>query len=196
MVMGHSGSPFTQFIYLFHMPIFFIASGFLYNEKNSCSFGDVANYIKSKLRSLWFLYALWNSIFVLLNNMFIKMNIYTNNPLIFDYTNGKHVMLHNNLSFHDIVLGVIKSLLFGGSTEMGGALWFLRVLFILSIVYCLNDFIIYNFFGNKKVVIQLTISSVLLFIGFQCSIMNFNIYSIGQVLSFYILFYIDICYIE
>ena len=37
---------------------------------------------------------------------------------------------------------------------------------------------------------QLIISVVFLFIGFQCGIKNFNIYSIGQVFSFYILFYI------
>lgn len=31
MVCGHSGAPFTNWIYLFHMALFFIASGYLWN---------------------------------------------------------------------------------------------------------------------------------------------------------------------
>ena len=190
MVIGHSSSPFTKFIYLFHMPIFFIASGFLYNEKNSKSFSDIKNYIKNKFRSLWFPYALWNSIFVLFNNIFIQLNIYTNNPLLLEYANGTHVMLHDKLSFLEMVIDIIKSLLFVGSTEMGGALWFLRVLFVLSILYCLMDFIMSKIFRKQKICIHFIISVVFLFIGYQCGIHNINLYGLGQVFSFYILFYI------
>ena len=35
MVCGHSGAPFTDWIYLFHMALFFIASGYLWNERNA-----------------------------------------------------------------------------------------------------------------------------------------------------------------
>lgn len=33
MVAGHCGSPITKFITLFHMAIFFVASGYCYKEK-------------------------------------------------------------------------------------------------------------------------------------------------------------------
>lgn len=35
MVGGHCGMPFTHFIYLFHMAIFFMASGYCFNASNS-----------------------------------------------------------------------------------------------------------------------------------------------------------------
>ena len=38
MVAGHCVWPFTHFIYLFHMAIFFIASGYCYKEANSTEF--------------------------------------------------------------------------------------------------------------------------------------------------------------
>ena len=31
MVMGHSGSPITKVIYLFHMAVFFMVTGYLWN---------------------------------------------------------------------------------------------------------------------------------------------------------------------
>lgn len=31
MVIGHTNSPFRDFIYLFHMPLFYMISGFLFN---------------------------------------------------------------------------------------------------------------------------------------------------------------------
>ena len=34
VVVGHLYWDFTQFIYLFHLPLFFFVSGYLYNEKN------------------------------------------------------------------------------------------------------------------------------------------------------------------
>lgn len=33
VVLGHCGFPATNFIYLFHMAVFFIASGYCWNEK-------------------------------------------------------------------------------------------------------------------------------------------------------------------
>ena len=82
MVMGHSGSPITKFIYLFHMAIFFIASGYCYNSKNTDSIDDILKYIKKKFVSLWFPYVLWTAIYSLLHNFFITINVYTDNPLL------------------------------------------------------------------------------------------------------------------
>lgn len=31
MVLGHTRSPFTSFIYLFHMAVFFMVTGYLWN---------------------------------------------------------------------------------------------------------------------------------------------------------------------
>ncbi len=48
MVAGHAGAPFTKFIYLFHMAVFFIASGFTYKESSSDSIKNVTKTIIKK----------------------------------------------------------------------------------------------------------------------------------------------------
>lgn len=57
MVCGHSGAPFTDWIYLFHMALFFIASGYLWNERNAVTKKNVVQYVKRKAKSLWLPYS-------------------------------------------------------------------------------------------------------------------------------------------
>ena len=58
MVCGHSGAPFTNWIYLFHMALFFIASGYLWNERNAVTKKNVVQYVKRKAKSLQNLHTL------------------------------------------------------------------------------------------------------------------------------------------
>lgn len=52
MVIGHSGieQHVKDFIYMFHMPLFFFASGFCFNDKNLSS---PKLYVQNKLKSIW-----------------------------------------------------------------------------------------------------------------------------------------------
>ena len=52
MVGGHCGMPFTHFIYLFHMAIFFMASGYCFNASNSETMQDVLSFVKRKFKGL------------------------------------------------------------------------------------------------------------------------------------------------
>ena len=51
MVIGHSGvsEGLERFVYLFHMSVFVIASGYCYNEVYSKG-GSICNYAKNKIR--------------------------------------------------------------------------------------------------------------------------------------------------
>ena len=53
MVAGHSDAPFTHFIYLFHMAVFFMAAGFFFKDETSNDFRSVINTTKRKLLQLW-----------------------------------------------------------------------------------------------------------------------------------------------
>lgn len=86
MVAGHSGFPFTRFIYLFHMAIFFMASGFCFKSESSANVGTTIKFIKRRFIKLWLPYVVWTTLFSLLHNVFISLNVYSNNPLIFNYT--------------------------------------------------------------------------------------------------------------
>ena len=80
MVGGPCGMPFTHFIYLFHMAIFFMASGYCFNASNSETMQDVLSFVKRKFKGLWFPYVLWTAVFSLLHNVFIKTGIYSPDP--------------------------------------------------------------------------------------------------------------------
>ena len=68
MVLGHSGFPGTDFIYLFHMALFFMLSGWLFSLR-----GGPVHFIKRKAVTLWLPFVLANTAFTVLNNLFLKV---------------------------------------------------------------------------------------------------------------------------
>ncbi len=190
MVAGHCDSPITKFIYLFHMAIFFIASGYCFNVSKSDSYDSMLKFIKSKFKTLWFPYVLWTTIFSLLNNLFIRINVYTDNPLLFKYASGKFIVTTLHWSINDILRNIAKSFLLHGATQIGSAFWFLATLMELSIVYCVVDFTIKNILHISDTIrIQFLISVFFLNIGFLCYIFGHSFYGIDRVFSNYILFH-------
>ncbi len=191
MVMGHAGFPATHFIYLFHMAIFFIASGYCYKEQNSSSIKEVKAYVLRKMKNLWIPYVIWTSIYTLLHNLFLKLNIYSNDPLLLKYNPTNHLIYP--LSKMEILKNIVKALFLHGGTQMGGAFWFIAVLIEISIIYCLFDYFIGKFLKKfNKDFIQCTISFVLLLIGYVLSIKKVELFGLDKVFSYYSLFYIGI----
>lgn len=74
----------------------------------------------------------------------------------------------NKLGLVDIVKDVLFGFVFKDSTIMGGALWFLKILFFVSILYCVFDYIIAKFVHKQILAcfFQGVISIVLLAFGF------------------------------
>ncbi|MGN1363291.1 MAG: hypothetical protein ACI4VU_06270, partial [Methanobrevibacter sp.] len=65
---------------------FFMASGFCFKNDNSNDFRGLLIFVKRRFLSLWVPFIIWTSIFSLLHNTFISLNLYTDNPSILDYT--------------------------------------------------------------------------------------------------------------
>lgn len=118
VVIGHIRPPFphlVRFVYLFHLAVFFYASGFLYSENK---YGDVPHlHFIARLRSSWPKYCGWMLLFSLLHNPF--------------YTYGLIINTHE-FTFAETLMACAKALLMNGSEKMGGALWFVSVLIIAS----------------------------------------------------------------
>lgn len=117
MVMGHSGSPYNTLIYMFHMPAFIFISGYTFNgEKYKFN-----QYLKKKLLTLILPMFLINIIYILLYVLVQKIGYYNfvfaSEPLGLLY---RIRILFRYLSF----------------TDLGGATWFLLVLFTIEIIYC------------------------------------------------------------
>lgn len=192
VVLGHTFFVGTHYIYLFHMAVFFMASGFFFNTKSSDSLKNVWIFSKKRIIGLWLPFVIWNTIYTLLNNIFIKLNIYTNDEIIKNYVDADLAGLNKTLSFKEMAINIIKGLFMAGHTEMGGAFWFLRVLFYISIAYVIADFILKKLFKKEQTVLILqgVVSAVLLTIGYFMSIKNIKTFSIDLLCSCYCLYYL------
>lgn len=180
MVVGHSGAPnpITNYIYLFHMALFFMASGYVWNDRKVCDFKTLVKSIWSRIRGLWIPYVVANGIFTLLNNFFVKINVYP----------PERILEHKQ-----IVINLIKNMLFAADTTMGGASWFFRTLFFVSIGHMLIRFVVTRIkFGKilfaAVIVITLigteyvNITRIEFFMGLQTCFCGYAAYLLGMLL--------------
>ena len=123
MVWGHCYGPFQGYIYLFHMAIFFMASGFCWNNQNVMSPERKKQFIWKRVKRLYFPFILFNIILILLANLFVKLYLYP---------------IDAKMSLIDMGKEIIKTLFFGGGNYFGGATWFLKALFFVSIEFFLT----------------------------------------------------------
>ena len=71
VVIGHSWMQMQNFVYAFHMPLFFFISGYLYDEEK---YGDQPFvYISRRIRSVWIKYMVWEAVFILFHNFFYRI---------------------------------------------------------------------------------------------------------------------------
>lgn len=190
VVVGHSGAPVTHFIYLFHMSIFFISAGYFFKEEYSDDINTVIDFTKKKFKQLWIPFFVWNSIYILLHNIFIKINVYTENLRISDYVTGEYVGTTISYSAVTIVKKIIKGIFFSGSEPMFGTGWFLKILFMVSIFYLIFDFLLKKVSKKHLFLSQFIVSIILLLLGYICSIYEIRARGIAQVASVYILYFV------
>lgn len=174
MVLGHCGFPWTQFIYLFHMPLFFMASGYLFNKNRITTSKAIKNFFFRKVKSLWVPYVVWNIVFLVAQNLFLKMNFYTDNPEILVYSGSS---TQNYINLKEFTINVVKIMLFKSGTLFTSAFWFIRTLFVVEIIfalliYLLNDLPIKE---NVKNAIIGGIAVTFLMIGYLLSVKHIKL---------------------
>lgn len=138
MVMGHVGfgGKFDRYIHTFHMPIFFMISGYLYRSKND----NIFSLLWNKVKRLLIPYLFYAGV-----NYFIWFLLYRDS--------GKK-----------LTEPIFK--LFTYNTEglpICGALWFLTALFWTEIIYILVDRIIKNGTLRSIVIAAVAISASIFF---------------------------------
>lgn len=174
IVLGHAAFPYTHFLYLFHLIIFFILSGYFFKEEYVKDKESLKKFIILKIKRLYVPFVIGNIICVLLNNTFISLNLYDN-------------INHEYFGFKDIIVNIIKIILFRGNTEMLGATWFLPILFFISIIYAIIEFIIRNCKKKTREYIQIALSIIFLGIGYGLIQKNINFFGV-QIFTCYIFF--------
>ena len=97
MVIGHANSPsyLRQFIYMFHMPLFFFLAGYCFKEKY---LSNTKDFIIRRIKGLWMPFVLIALLFLFLHNLFEGINLIGGEPYsckeIFDRSKSIIISLH------------------------------------------------------------------------------------------------------
>ena len=127
MVLGHSGIPQGgfDFIYMFHMPLFFFVSGYCFNEKY---LDTPIAFVKKKIKGLWLPYVKYSLLFLLLHNLFCYLHIYSS---LYGYQ-GHGVDILSISQAKNSVWSIVTSMY--GTDQLLGGFWFLRELLLGSVI--------------------------------------------------------------
>lgn len=120
IIIGHTCIGWaSNFVYMFHLQLFFFISGYLFYEKK---YGDDPwLVIKNKIKSLWFPYFLIIAFFVIFHNLFLVLGLQINDTPHYSLT--------------EILVRICEGM-FGKSEEiLAGPVWFLRTLAMAMILF-------------------------------------------------------------
>ena len=193
MVVRHARAPYSKIILLFHMAVFFIASGCLYDGSKIRDSGSLKNYVLKKIKGLWFPQFAFSVLFVLLNNVFIHLNIYTDNPefLLAEGAEVTYRRLAAHYSVTDIMRQIVKAAFFQCQTQVGGAFWFFYTLFTVLVTYATVDYALSKICRKANpMLIKGIVSVILLLIGYYCYLNGMMLKGFSRVFSVYILIFI------
>lgn len=127
MVIGHSGCPqmLFNFIYLFHMPLFFFCSGIFYKELTNIENATI--FLRKRISNLYFPFVKWSVLFLLLHNIFMLVGIYNTN---YGYEGGSSYYTISDIfqKFYYLLFTMHDY------EELLGGFWFIRALFITSVL--------------------------------------------------------------
>ena len=188
MVLGHAGFPGSSFIYLFHMALFFMLSGWFFSPYAGENIHRLARFARRKVLTLWLPFVAANTVFTLLTNPFLKMNILTGDERILDLAGN---IVTTPVTPKDIIGRTAHWCVFDGGTQLGGAMWFIQALFQISLLYAAVEFLLKKLRRDCDTLIpQGFLSGVLLWLGWQAQRAGWNVWGLGIMCSCYGLFYL------
>lgn len=154
MVVGHSGCPdwLGRFIYLFHMPVFFFVSGYLFKDKY---LSETKSFVIRRIKTLWWPFVKWSLIFLVLHNCLTWCGIYK-----------------VAYSWADAGRKVLQIFTMTGSEQLLGGFWFLKELLYASVLSC----ILLRIVGAKHVA---TVTGGVLMLSMVQSLIPYKIPTIG-----------------
>lgn len=160
MVLGHSGCsvPFVvPFIYMFHMPLFFFASGYCFKPQYLES---PFAFLWKRIKRIYWPFVKWGVFFVIIHNLLFRLNI-LNDQYGFM---GKVAHLYSVEEIKHIVWMMLTRM--HNTEQLIGGFWFLNALFFGSIIS----------WGVLKLFRNITLSVAVLFAA--CLILNHTHYII------------------
>lgn len=160
VVWGHIHTPFTNWIYLFHIPVFFMISGFCWKTKHINNIESIKHYVVGKLIRLYIPFVILNAFFILLNNFFLRIGFYTEDVTFLNLTSSYQIVqrISEQMDARTMIIGVINALFFsGGYSQLCGVTWFLSSLFMVCIVHMLLELVISKQLNKRTVFLFLAL---------------------------------------
>lgn len=173
MVIGHSGCPalMSNFIYLFHMPLFIACSGFFFKDTTKSE--QLRQFSIKRLNGLYFPYLKWSILFLLLHNLFYHLHIYEQ-----PYHTNKFLWNLGKILFMTDFEILLRPF------------WFLKALLFSSIIVAGITFLKNKYQLNIRYIELLAIT---LFITFLFKLLNVHILILGDfsVISFSMTYFLS-----
>lgn len=171
MVYGHTFGVGRDFVYLFHIPVFFMVSGYCWNNKHALDRTSFLDYSYNRAIRLMLPYYVCNVTFILLHNIFIEVGVYTDNPEILEIQDLPiEQFVAGHLSLKSMIPYVYHALCNEGGGQLTGATWFLYTLFCVCISHCFAEYLISKCHNRKvKEIIWIGILGILISISWVAS---------------------------
>ena len=189
MVLGHSGAPFTHWIFLFHMAVFYIAAGYTWNDKHVASCESLKHYIIRKIKTLYLPYFFCELLFLLLYNPFIELGIYPSSEEYLTLIGSNdESLLQSHIGatfFLKRLLMIIGTL---GWADLAGATWFFVSLFIALCVYAILEYLLKTIckLNNRNATIfQSVIAVVFLLVAWMINENKFSAFIFNRLFAAY-----------
>ena len=130
VVMGHAEPPdlLSNFIYIFHMPLFFIAAGYFFGEKH---LENPWEFCRRRVKGLYVPFLKYAILFLLLHNLLFSMGLM--NETYGNWTGGV-THPYTWTQFFRRLFTIVTSMS-GYDEFMAGAFWFFRGLLVASILF-------------------------------------------------------------
>lgn len=165
VAVGHSNPPFSHFIYLFHVALFFFISGYLFKPQYT---DHPKVYIGKRIKRLYVPFVAYGLLFLLIHNFLYDCYLYNEGV----YYSGESVQRY---SAYDHLAALFHLLIFNRTEQLLGGFWFLKSLFLATAAH----FSIYYFVKSHFKIDPLlgtTLITLIIFFGAEIiSKLNLNI---------------------
>lgn len=145
MVLSHTHIIAREYIFLFHMPVFFMISGYCWNIKHSNGMKKIWAYVKNKTIRLYIPFVLLNVVYILLFNLMLKIGLFTSDAsflnIVINPPEKQHI--YTMMSMRQIFIAIGRALVFaGGANELCNPTWFLASLWLASMFHAFVEYIL------------------------------------------------------
>lgn len=139
VVLAHAQCPEYQFLYLFHLAIFFLAAGYCFKIEKISDFLKLVLFIRKRFTSLYIPFV-------------VTSFILWGYDQFFEYICNDSI----NISLSMVTHNAIRCCLLLGSPYSAGALWFLRDLLLISCTYVVLLFLFNRIFSTTLSLVIVT----------------------------------------